>query len=133
MKLTAVCGRSAVARLLGVSSYSNLSISTVPGLGKSWRNSIGARRTYQSEPRFDVFDSRGGKWLGCPAMDFKRLDRGELIAMAGGLILAVSLALAWYSLGNKYARVTYCRGAGISCTGWESMKYARYLILLAGI
>lgn len=66
-------------------------------------------------------------------MDFKRLDRGELIAMVGGLILAVSLALAWYSLGNKYARVTYCRGAHISCTGWDSMKYTRYLVLLAGI
>ena len=46
MKMTAVWGRSVVARSLGASPYSNLSISTVPGLGQSWRNSIGARRQF---------------------------------------------------------------------------------------
>ena len=37
-------------------------------------------------------------------MDFRALNRGELLAIIGGILLAVSLFLAWYSLGNRYAR-----------------------------
>jgi hypothetical protein len=66
-------------------------------------------------------------------MDFKQLDRGELIAMVGGVILVIALFLAWYSLGNIHARVGDCRGAHIHCTGWNSLKGLRYLVLLAGL
>ena len=37
-------------------------------------------------------------------MDTKALNRGELIAIVGGILLGVSLFLAWYSLGNEHAR-----------------------------
>ena len=43
-------------------------------------------------------------------MDFKQLDRGELLAVIGGLVLAVSLFLAWYSLGNHFAKINHCHG-----------------------
>jgi hypothetical protein len=33
-------------------------------------------------------------------MDLRALNRGELIAIVGGILLAISLFLAWYSLGN---------------------------------
>jgi hypothetical protein len=66
-------------------------------------------------------------------MDFKQLDRGELIAMVGGVILAVSLFLAWFSLGNNFSRVGNCRGGHITCTGWESMKGVRFILLLAAV
>ena len=43
-------------------------------------------------------------------MDFRRLDRGELIAVAGGILLGVSLFLAWYTLGNANAVLNDCQG-----------------------
>ena len=35
-------------------------------------------------------------------MDFRQLDRGELVAVLGGAILGVSVFLAWYTLGDKF-------------------------------
>jgi hypothetical protein len=64
-------------------------------------------------------------------MDFKQLDRGEVIAAAGGALLAVSVFLAWYSLGNVHASLNGCRGPDSSCTGWHSLTILRFLLLLA--
>jgi hypothetical protein len=66
-------------------------------------------------------------------MDFKQLDRGELVATAGGLVLGISLFLAWYSLGNSHAELNSCRGPHSSCTGWEALSVLRFLLLLAAI
>ena len=66
-------------------------------------------------------------------MDFKQLDRGEMIAAAGGLLLAVSMFLGWYSLGNGNAVLNSCHGPSSSCTGWNSLTILRYLLLLAAI
>jgi hypothetical protein len=64
-------------------------------------------------------------------MRLKQLDRGELLATIGGIILAISLFTAWYSLGNHFARLNTCHGPHSSCTGWDSLSAIRYLLLLA--
>jgi hypothetical protein len=64
-------------------------------------------------------------------MDFTRLDRGELIATVGGIILALSLFLSWYSLGNSNAALNSCHGPNTSCSGWHGLTILRFLLLLA--
>lgn len=66
-------------------------------------------------------------------MEFRRLDRGEIIATLGGLLLAVSLLLNWYSLGDRFAVLNSCRGPHSSCTGWASLTILRFLLLLAAV
>ncbi len=66
-------------------------------------------------------------------MDFTRLDRGELIATVGGVVLGVSLFLAWYSLGNRFATLNSCRGPHSSCTGWQSLTVLRFLLLITAV
>jgi len=66
-------------------------------------------------------------------MDFRQLDRGELIAVLGGAILALSFFLAWYTLGDQYAVLGNCRGPGSSCTAWNSLLILRFLLLVAAI
>ena len=66
-------------------------------------------------------------------MDFNRLDRGELIAALGGIVLAVSLFLPWYSLGNSNALLNSCHGPNADCTGWSSLTIVRFLLLLAAL
>jgi hypothetical protein len=66
-------------------------------------------------------------------VDVKRIDRGELIAVAGGIVLGISLLLAWFHLGNANAVLNDCRGPDTSCTGWQSLTILRYLLLVAAI
>jgi hypothetical protein len=66
-------------------------------------------------------------------MQFRELDRGELIAVLGGILLGLSLLLAWYELGNKYSTLNSCRGPNSSCTGWASLTVTRFLLLLTAI
>jgi hypothetical protein len=66
-------------------------------------------------------------------MDFARLDRGELIAVGGGMVLGVSLFLAWYSLGNRFATLNSCRGPNSTCSGWESLTILRFLLLITAV
>jgi hypothetical protein len=66
-------------------------------------------------------------------MDFKQLDRGELIAVIGGIVLAISLFLPWYSLGNHFAKINTCHGPNTTCTGWESLSILRWLLLAAAV
>src|SRR5258708_33584230 len=66
-------------------------------------------------------------------MNFKQLDRGEVIAVAGGLLLAISLLLTWYKTGNATSVLNSCVGANKSCSGWDSLAHIRYLLLLAAI
>jgi hypothetical protein len=65
------------------------------------------------------------------AIDFGQLDRGEVIAAVGGALLAISIFLAWYTLGNKYTHLNSCHGPNSSCTGWNALTYLRILLLLA--
>jgi hypothetical protein len=64
-------------------------------------------------------------------MAFKQLDRGELVAVLGGVMLAASLFLEWYRLGNAHASLGSCKGPHGSCTGWQSLAIFRFLLLLA--
>ncbi len=66
-------------------------------------------------------------------MDFTRLDRGELIATVGGAMLGISLFLAWFALGNRFATLNSCRGPHSSCTGWQSLSILRFLLLIAAV
>lgn len=67
------------------------------------------------------------------AMNFKELDRGELLASAGGILLGISLFLSWYSLGNANAVLGSCHGPNSTCTGWESLEIIRFLLLIAAV
>jgi hypothetical protein len=66
-------------------------------------------------------------------MNFRQLDRGELIAVLGGAILGVSLFLAWFTLGDKYTVLGSCRGPSTSCSAWKSMMVIRYLLLVTAV
>ena len=66
-------------------------------------------------------------------MDFRQLDRGELIAVLGGAILGLSVFLAWYTLGDRYTVLGNCRGPNSSCTAWNSLLILRFLLLVAAV
>jgi hypothetical protein len=66
-------------------------------------------------------------------MDFGRLDRGELIAAVGGVLLAISVFMSWYSLGDVYTTLRSCKGPNSSCTGWSALEFIRFLLLLAAV
>src|SRR5581483_1962816 len=72
-------------------------------------------------------------------MDFGRLDRGEMLAALGGVLLAVSLFLAWYTLGTPNTTLSGCRGpktfgaGSTNCTGWSALEVMRFLLLLAAL
>ena len=60
----------------------------------------------------------------------KKLTNTEIMAMAGGAILAVSLFLPWYSLENRNAILNEERGPA-TFTGWEAHPIQRWLLLAA--
>jgi hypothetical protein len=66
-------------------------------------------------------------------MHFRDIDRGELIAVVGGIVLGLSLFLTWYSLGNVNTTLNHCKGPNTSCTGWQSLLILRYLLLVAAV
>jgi hypothetical protein len=66
-------------------------------------------------------------------MNVKQLDRGELIAVGGGVVLGISVFLAWFSLGNVHAMLNTCRGPNSSCSGWHALTMLRYLLLLTAV
>jgi hypothetical protein len=66
-------------------------------------------------------------------MKFERLDRGEAVAVIGGLILAVSMFLTWYTLSNQYASLHGCKGPNASCSGWSSLGVLGVIILIAAL
>ena len=67
------------------------------------------------------------------AVDLKALNRGELIATGGGILLGISLFVAWYALGNRFARLNACQGPNTTCTGWDALSGFRYGLLLAAL
>lgn len=66
-------------------------------------------------------------------MDFRQLDRGELLAVLGGAIVGISVFLEWYRLGNRFTVLGACRGPNTSCTAWNALMIIRYLLLLAAV
>src|SRR3954453_23179599 len=63
-------------------------------------------------------------------MNFSRLGRGELIAVAGGLLLALGLFLPWYETNpdNRNANID---GAGGALSGWTVHPLLHWLLLAA--
>jgi hypothetical protein len=73
------------------------------------------------------------KRLRSAAMNLRALDRGELVAIVGGLALGVSLFLSWYSLGNANTALGPCQGPNTMCTGWNSLAAVRFVLLIAAV
>jgi hypothetical protein len=66
-------------------------------------------------------------------MRFDRLDRGEAVAVIGGLLLTISLFLTWYTLNNQYAALHSCKGPNGSCSGWSSLGPLSVILLIAAV
>ncbi|HTU85384.1 MAG TPA: hypothetical protein VMF57_07390 [Solirubrobacteraceae bacterium] len=66
-------------------------------------------------------------------MHLRELDRGELIAVLGGGILAVSVFLEWYKLGDRFAVLNSCRGPNGTCSAWKSLMILRFLLLITAV
>lgn len=69
--------------------------------------------------------------LGFAGMDLSRVQRGERIAMVGGILLAVSLFLTWYSLDKN--GVAGGKSGPADLTGWEAHSTMRWLLLAAAV
>jgi hypothetical protein len=65
-------------------------------------------------------------------MDLRALNRGELLAVVGGVLLAISIFLPWYSLGDQFTQLNGCHGPNTTCTAWHSILIVRFLLLAAG-
>lgn len=66
-------------------------------------------------------------------MNFRQLDRGEIVATAGGILLGISIFLVWYKLGNANAKLNVCHGPHTTCTAWRSLSIVRFLLLVAAV
>jgi hypothetical protein len=64
-------------------------------------------------------------------VDVRLLNRGEILATCGGVLLGISLFLDWYALGNQFAVLGSCHGPHSSCSGWDSLSIMRFALLLA--
>lgn len=65
-------------------------------------------------------------------MDTSKLSRGELVAVAGGLLLLVGVFLKWYASVSVNATIAGHEGVG-SYSGWQVHTIIRYLLVLAAI
>ena len=65
-------------------------------------------------------------------MNFKAVDRGELIAILGGVVLGASLFLSWFTV-TGLGQLRHCRGPHTDCTGWESLAAAGYILAVVAI
>lgn len=64
-------------------------------------------------------------------MDISRVQRGERIAIIGGILLAVGVFLTWYQL-KKNGLVGDVKGPA-DLTGWEAHPTMRWLLLAAAV
>lgn len=68
-------------------------------------------------------------------MDFGKLDRSELVGVASGVLLAISLFLPWFSLATDVTRDEsgdwVCGVGDNSCSAWGTFPILRWLLLLA--
>ena len=65
-------------------------------------------------------------------MNLSRLGRGELLAVLGGLLLALGLFVAWYATnpGNRNAEIDGARG---SVSGWNAFPVLHWPLLAAAL
>jgi hypothetical protein len=62
-------------------------------------------------------------------MDVRALNRGELLAIVGGVLVGISVFLNWYSLGNQFTQLNGCHGPNTTCTAWHALLVVRFLLL----
>jgi hypothetical protein len=65
-------------------------------------------------------------------MDLSRLERGELIAAVGGILLAVGIFLPWYSTASDNANATIDGERG-DLSAWTAHPIMRWLLLAAAV
>src|SRR3954453_22927570 len=65
-------------------------------------------------------------------MNFSRLGRGELLAVLGGVALALSLFLPWFKTNpdNRNAMIDGLRG---TVSGWTAFPILHWVLLLAAV
>ncbi len=65
-------------------------------------------------------------------MNFSRLGRGELLAVLGGVALALSLFLPWYKTNpdNRNAMIDGMRG---TVSGWTAFPILHWVLLAAAV
>lgn len=66
-------------------------------------------------------------------MHFGNLRRGELISIVGGVILGVSVFLAWYKIGNGNGHIDRLYGPNRPVTAWEGLQVIRFALLVAAV
>ncbi|HLY50870.1 MAG TPA: hypothetical protein VKR21_16900 [Solirubrobacteraceae bacterium] len=64
-------------------------------------------------------------------MDLRALNRGELLAIAGGALIGISVFMSWYSLGNHFTQLNGCHGPNGTCTAWHALLIVRFILLAA--
>jgi hypothetical protein len=62
---------------------------------------------------------------------WSKVTRSELIAIAGGLLLAASLFFAWYHAKTTFASIPGHPHGPATDTGWEAHPILRWLLLAA--
>ena len=62
-------------------------------------------------------------------MDVKKVQRGELVAIAGGLLLALAVFMKWYAADGPNVTIAG-HGAG-TYSAWQVHHLLRFLLLLA--
>jgi hypothetical protein len=63
-------------------------------------------------------------------MDLSRLQRGEIIAVVGGILLAIGIFLKWYESVSPLAEIAGIKGRG-TYTAWDVHTIMRWLLLAA--
>lgn len=63
-------------------------------------------------------------------MDTSKLDRGELVAIVGGILLGVSIFFKWYESVSDLAVIGGQKGKG-TYSGWDVHSLMRWLLLMA--
>ena len=66
-------------------------------------------------------------------MDLSRLERGELIAALGGILLAVGIFLPWYRTAPDNANAADRRRGAASFSAWNVHPIMRWLLLAAAV
>jgi archaellum biogenesis protein FlaJ (TadC family) len=64
-------------------------------------------------------------------MDISRVQRGERIAIYGGILLAVGLFLKWYDIHQNFSVAGHAGPATLS--GWEAHSLMRYFLLAGAV
>jgi len=63
---------------------------------------------------------------------FSNLDRGEILAIVGGVVLAIAVFLPWFTTGNANASINGISGADKHVSAWEALNILRIPLAAGG-